>query len=93
MPVGSPIRLPTFSENRELYRAIRITRALFPSLPIRFVSDAGLDDQKLFAWVADAHAQFIFRSCHERRIKVYNDRLDRWEEKLLSDLWPRCPSR
>ena len=79
------------SENRELYRAIRITRALFPSLPIRFVGDAGLDDQKLFAWVADAHAQFIFRSCHERRFEVYNDRLDRWEEELLSDLVATVP--
>lgn len=79
------------SENRELYRAIRITRALFPSYSIRFVGDAGLDDQKLFAWVKRAQAQFIFRSCHERRIEVYNDRLDRWEEELLSDLVATVP--
>jgi hypothetical protein len=79
------------SENRELYRAIRITRALFPSLPIRFVGDAGLDDQKLFSWVDRADAEFIFRSCHDRRIEVYNDRLDRWEEELLSDLVATVP--
>jgi hypothetical protein len=36
------------SENRELYRAIRITRALFPEAKLRFVGDAGLDDQKIF---------------------------------------------
>jgi hypothetical protein len=72
-------RTPDFvSQNREIYRAIRISRALFPALPIRFVGDAGLDDQKLFAWVARADAEFIFRSCHERRVEVYNDRLDRW---------------
>jgi hypothetical protein len=79
------------SENREIYRAIRITRALFPALPIRFVGDAGLDDQKMFAWVDRANAEFIFRSCHERRIEVYNDRLDRWEEELLSDLVATVP--
>jgi hypothetical protein len=79
------------SENREIYRAIRITRALFPSVSIRFVGDAGLDDQKMFAWVELANAQFIFRSCYERRIEVYNDRLDRWEEELLSDLVATVP--
>jgi len=79
------------SENRELYRAIRITRALFPSRPIRFVGDAGLDDKKLFSWVDDVDAEFIFRSCHDRRIEVYNDRLDRWEEELLNDLVVTVP--
>jgi hypothetical protein len=79
------------SENREIYRAIRITRALFPSLPIRFVGDAGLDDQKLFSWVKRADAEFIFRSCYDRRIEVYNDRLDCWEEELLSDLVATVP--
>jgi hypothetical protein len=79
------------SENREIYRAIRITRALFPALPIRFVGDAGLDDPKMFAWVERANAEFIFRSCYERRVEVYNDRLDRWEEELLSDLVATVP--
>lgn len=36
------------SENREIYRSIRITRALFPDQELRFVADAGLDDQKIF---------------------------------------------
>jgi len=79
------------SENRELYRAMRITRALFPAMPIRFLGDAGLDDQKMFAWAARADAKFIFRACHERRIEVYNDRLDRWEEELLGDLVATVP--
>jgi hypothetical protein len=39
------------SENREIYRAIRITRALFPQHPVRFVGDSGLDDQKIFRQV------------------------------------------
>lgn len=74
------------SENRELYRAIRITRALFPQAKLRFVGDSGLDDQKVFAWVEQVQAEFILRSSHDRRIEVYNDRLDRWENELLSDL-------
>jgi hypothetical protein len=79
------------SENREIYRAIRTTRALYPSLAIRFLGDAGLDDQKIFAWVDLVQAEFIFRSCHDRRIEVYNDRLDRWEEELLYDLAATVP--
>jgi hypothetical protein len=79
------------SENRELYRAIRITRALFPKTKLRFVGDSGLDDQKVFAWVKQVHAEFIIRSSHDRRVEVYNDRLDRWENELLSDLVVTVP--
>ena len=79
------------SENIEILRAICTTRALFPTRPIRFLGDAGLDDQKMFAWVDEVDAEFIFRSCYERRIEVYNDRLDRWEEELLSDLVATVP--
>jgi hypothetical protein len=79
------------SENIEIRRAIRTTRALFPTHSICFLGDAGLDDQKMFAWVDEVNAHFIFRSCHERRIEVYNDRLHRWEEELLSDLVATVP--
>jgi hypothetical protein len=68
------------SENREIYRAIRTTRALFPSLPLRFLGDAGLDDQKIFAQVAAVRGQFIVRVKHtDRWVEVYNVRLQRWE--------------
>jgi hypothetical protein len=33
------------SQNYEIERAIRITRALLPTQQVRFVGDAGLDDQ------------------------------------------------
>ena len=79
------------SENWELYRAIRITRALFPQAKLRFVGDSGLDDQKVFAWIKQVHAEFVMRSSHDRRIEVYNDRLDRWENELLSDLVDTVP--
>lgn len=81
------------SENREIYRALRITRALFPGTPLRFVGDSGLDDQKLFAQVAQVNGQFIFRVQHEERlVEVYNERLQRWEgPEHLSELAASVP--
>jgi hypothetical protein len=79
------------SENREIYRAIRITRALFPTSKLRFVADSGLDDQKIFAQMSLVNAEFIIRACHNRRVEVYNDRLNRWEEELLDDLTATVP--
>ena len=79
------------SENREIYRAIRTTRALFPHINLCFVADAGLDDQKIFAQMALESAEFIIRACHNRKVEVYNERLDRWEEELLDDLTTTVP--
>jgi hypothetical protein len=79
------------SENREIYRSIRITRALFPHTKLRFVTDSGLDDQKIFRQMALVDAEFIIRACHNRKVEVYNDRLDRWEEELLYDLTATVP--
>ena len=74
------------SENREIYRAIRTTRALFPHAKLCFVADSGLDDQKIFAQMGLVDADFIIRACHNRKVEVYNERLGRWEEELLDDL-------
>ena len=79
------------SENWEIYRAIRTTRALFPHTELRFVGDAGLDDQKIFRQMDLVNAEFIIRACHNRKVEVYNDRLDRWEEELLDDLTTTVP--
>ena len=79
------------SENREIYRSIRITRALFPEHKLRFVGDAGLDDQKIFRQVDLVEAEFVIRATHNRCVEVYNDRLDRWEEELLDDLTSTVP--
>jgi hypothetical protein len=79
------------SENREIYRAIRITRALFPHANLCFVADSGLDDQKIFAQMGLVEAEFIIRACHNRKVEVYNERLDRWEEELLDDLTSTVP--
>jgi hypothetical protein len=79
------------SENREIYRSIRITRALFPHARLRFVSDSGLDDQKVFRQMDLVDAQFTIRACHNRKVEVYNERLDRWEEELLDDLTSTVP--
>lgn len=79
------------SENREIYRAIRITRALLPDAKLRFVADSGLDDQKIFAQMSLVNAEFIIRARHNRKVEVYNDRLDLWEEELLDDLTATVP--
>jgi hypothetical protein len=79
------------SENREIYRSIRITRALFPHAQLRFVADSGLDDQKIFRHMALVDAEFIIRACHNRTVEVYNERLHRWEEELLDDLTATVP--
>ncbi len=79
------------SENREIYRAIRITRTLFPDRKLRFVADAGLDDQKIFHQMDGVQADFTIRACHNRTVEVYNDRLDRWEEELLDDVTVSVP--
>jgi hypothetical protein len=81
------------SENREIERAIRITRALFPKAKLRFVGDAGLDDQKIFHQIDLVHAHFTIRASHNRLVEVYNNRLDRWEEELLNDLTASVPLR
>jgi len=79
------------SENREIYRAIRITRTLFPGMKLRFVADAGLDDQKIFHQMDGVQADFTIRASHNRTVEVYNDRLDRWEEELLDDVTASVP--
>lgn len=79
------------NENREIYRSIRIARALFPHAKLRFVADSGLDDQKIFRQMALVDAEFIIRACHNRKVEVHNDRLDRWEEELLDALTATVP--
>jgi hypothetical protein len=81
------------SENREIERAIRTTRALFPTAHLRFVADAGLDDQKVFQQIATVRGEFIIRAWHNRIVDVHNDRLQRWERELLMDLTASVPYR
>jgi hypothetical protein len=81
------------SEHRELYRALRITRALFPDHRLCFLGDAGLDDQRLFAECAVVRSKFIIRACHNRTILVYHEARQRWEEHLLEDYAQTLPAR
>jgi hypothetical protein len=79
------------SENQEIYRAIRVTRALQPETRLRFVADAGRDDQKIFRQMALVDAEFIIRASHDRWVEVYNDRPGRWEQELLHELTASVP--
>lgn len=80
------------SQNREIEQAFQTTARLYPEYKIRYVGDAGLDDQKIFAQVDALHQEFVFRASHlERIVEVYNERLDRWEREVLRDLVESVP--
>jgi hypothetical protein len=80
------------SQNREVELAILNTRELFPEQRLHFVGDSEFDDQKVFDQVASVRARFTFRVKHlERRVEVYNERLDRWETETLGDLTASVP--
>ena len=73
------------SENVEIQKAIDATNELFPDQRLRYVLDAGFDDRKWFASLADQ--EFCVRASHlERHVEVYNQRLDRWEPEAMGDL-------
>ena len=75
------------SQNKEIEQAFETTRRLYPHYTVRFVGDAGLDDQKMFAQVENLKQEFVFRVSHlERIVEVYNERLTRWESEALLDL-------
>lgn len=86
-------KLDFISQNRELARAFRYSRAVFAGRHLRFVADAGFDDQKIFEWFSKWKAsEFVIRLCHlERVIEVYNSRLKRWESEKLGDLVGSVP--
>jgi len=81
-------RTPDFvSQNKEIEQAFETTHYLYPQYRLRFVGDAGLDDQKMFVQVQTLKQEFIFRVSHlERIVEVYNERLDRWETEALKGL-------
>jgi hypothetical protein len=80
------------SQNHEIEQAFEQTYRLYPTYRLRFVGDAGLDDQKMFTKVADLNQEFIFRVSHlERSVEVYNERLRRWEPEKLGNLTACVP--
>lgn len=80
------------SQNKEIEQAFETTHRLYPQTKVRFVGDAGLDDQKMFAQVENLKQEFVFRVSHlERIVEVHNDRLDRWETETLQDLVESVP--
>jgi hypothetical protein len=85
-------RLGLRSEHWEINGALRRTRAVFPSQRLRFVGDAGLDDQKSFAWRADVRGEFVIRASQlARLVEVSNARGDRWEMEHLQDVVETVP--
>lgn len=72
------------STKREVERALRVTRVLFPQHRLRFVADAEMDDQKFFAQVERVQAECVVRVTHtERRVEVYQPHTQTWETTAL----------
>ena len=79
------------SQNWEVYRAFRMSRAVFAGKKRRFVMDAGGDDEKNFVQLQSWGEEFVIRAFHNRRVDIYNERLHRWESELLKDLVTSVP--
>jgi hypothetical protein len=75
------------SQNREIQRAVRMTRALFPNKALCFVLDAVGDNREFFKWAEAVKATWIVRVGHpERKVEVWNERLKRWEPTTIREL-------
>ena len=82
------------SENVELMQAITTTRQLYPEHSLCFVTDSGLDDQKLFAQVQQVQATFIIRVQHENRlVDVWSNHDHRFERTTVGALMADSPTR
>lgn len=79
------------SENMELHRAVRTVRTVLADQIICFIADAGLDDQKFFAYCSAQRVEFILRAANDRWVEVFNERLHRWEREHLKDLVDTVP--
>ncbi len=81
------------SENAELRNAMTNTRQLYPDLPLCFVADSGLDDQKLFAHAQSVQATFIIRVQHEERlVDIWDECRHRFERTTVGHLRATLPS-
>jgi hypothetical protein len=79
------------SENLELMRAMRTIRTVLRDMTVCIVTDAGLDDQKLFRYADRVGLEFVIRGSSNRWVEVYNSRLERWEPEKLKDLVASAP--
>lgn len=88
--------LDFISQNHEIKCALRQTRQLFEGYKLRFVGDAGLDDQKIFGWIEEEEcgggAEFVIRASHlERMVEIYNPNRLEWEQEHLQELVDTVP--
>jgi hypothetical protein len=79
------------SENLEIFRAVRTLRVVLRGRKVCIVTDAGLDDQKLFAYYERCNLEFITRAACDRLVEVFHERLERWELEHLQDLVDTVP--
>ena len=79
------------SENIEIQRGVRTVRTVLPQQTVCRVTDAGLDDQKFFAYCGRHNVEFVTRASHDRWVDVFNERLQRWEREKLKDVVQTVP--
>ena len=74
-------------QNLEVQRAMSETCRVLSGYPVCFVNVSEWDDQAMFAYLnAQADTTFVIRAKYNRRLQVYNERLDRWKTEYLSDV-------
>lgn len=84
--------LDFISQNHEIRCALVQTHQLFRERQVRYVGDAGLDDQKIFRWVEECQAEFVIRASHlDRMVEIYNPNRGEWEREHLQELVDTVP--
>ena len=76
------------SLNREVFRAIRYSRAILAGQKLRFICDRGFDDEKTFAFVTSLEEEFVIRLCHNRTLLVERGaaRVERLLKEVASEI-------
>lgn len=75
------------SLNRDIFRAIRYSHAIFADHKLRFVCDRGFDDEKTFAFVVSLGEEFVIRLHHNRTLQLQRGRtrVDKLLEELIQE--------
>jgi hypothetical protein len=81
------------SLNREVWRAIRYSKAILPDKKLRHVADRQWDDQKNFRFIHRQGDEFIIRAYHDRCLETRRPRAKRWKETKFKPLADNIPKR
>ena len=74
------------SQPMEWMKAFQTIRQVLSDWKVCVVADAEADDKKLWQGARECKLEFIFRAASVRHIRVWNERLHRWEDEELQSL-------